>query len=139
MHHRPWSGRTLRVLGIGVALCACSGGGHERCLAVPSAPCAIPQALHLTITSAANGAPVDSPSVAVTGPVQGAAYCNTGTVTTCDVLGPAGEYDLTVSAPGYETLERVVQVPGVGPQACGCGGVVTQNVTVALTPQPGAG
>jgi hypothetical protein len=126
----------MRTLGIALALCACSGGGHERCLALPSAPCAIPQALHLTITSAANGGAVANPAVTFTGVMQGSAYCNTATVTTCDVLGPAGEYDLTVSAPGYATLQRVVEVPAVDPQGCGCGGAVTQNLTIALTPQP---
>ena len=135
-----WCGRMARAAGVVLALCACDGGGgrEQVCTALPTVAvaCALPLAVQMTVASAVDGGPVANVAVAVTGAMQGPGYCSSGTTTTCDVWGPAGEYTLAVSAPGYQSQQRVVQVAPVPPQRCGCGGVATQKLTVALTPQP---
>ena len=132
-----WSGRVGCAAGVVLAVCACDGGGHRQvCDVSPTAACALSLAVQMTVASAVDGSPVANVAVAVTGTIQGPAYCSSGTTTTCDVWGPAGEYTLAVSAPGYESQQRVVEVAPVPPENCGCGGVATQKLTVALTPQP---
>ena len=129
-------GGAVRVAAIMLALCACGGGsGREQCAALPTVPCPIPHAMHLTVSSAMGGGAVAGVSVSFTGAFQGTGSCAAGDVTTCDILGPAGRYDITVSAPGFQSVERLVDVPPLASQGCGCTMAVTQDLTIALTAQ----
>jgi hypothetical protein len=103
---------------------ACS---HD-CLALP---CALPTALALKVTSLSSGSGV-SALVAVSGAVTGTVSCDSS----CMIMGYAGTYTLSVTAPGYQSAERTVLVRGSPPAACGCGSAQTENVTVVLTPTP---
>jgi hypothetical protein len=47
------------------------------------------------------------------------------------VFGNAGSYEFDISAPGYQTVHRSVEVSGTNPE-CGCPTVETQRLTVAL-------
>lgn len=49
------------------------------------------------------------------------------------IPGPPGTYTLTVTAPGYQTLQRTVEVQGTNPP-CGCPTPQTEHVTVVLLP-----
>jgi hypothetical protein len=115
-----------------VALCACGdGGGGAECLALP---CAMPMALIVTIT-AQGGGPVTDASIAVTGAITTGGPCQAGSsATTCDVPGYPGRYAITVSAPGYQSAGRTVNVTGEAPKACGCSTTDTQQLAMVLTP-----
>ena len=107
--------------------CACEGL-REQCI---TPPCALPLAVTLPLTSAATGDSVTGATVRVIGPVVGTAPCPGST---CDVLGPAGTYTLTVEAPGFQTAERTVTVRGAAPSRCGCGSTITERLDLALVP-----
>jgi hypothetical protein len=99
-------------------------------------PCALPTAIIIGVTSAA-GAPITGASAEVSGAVTitPALKCNTGSLqNTCMVLGGAGNYDVRVSAPGFQAVEQSIVVTGSQP-LCGCGSVDTRMVTIALAPQ----
>ena len=92
-------------------------------------PCALPIAISLTVTSSASGNPIYDAAIQTAGsPVSQACPGS------CIVGGGAGTYDLTVSAPGFQSVERSVIVSGTGPVRCGCGGVTTEHLAVALAP-----
>ena len=109
------------VLTLSVTAC-----GHE-CL---QAPCPLPIALAVEVTSANSGAGVVA-SVAVTGPFQSTVPCDSS----CRIPGYAGTYTLNVTASGYQSAERTVLVHGTSP-ACGCASAETEDVVFALTPTP---
>lgn len=113
--------RTLLILA-GVVGC----GGDGPCLALP---CALPLALTLTVTSAASGAPVTGAAVSVSGPIGATLPC----AGECFIPGTAGTYVLDVSAPGFVTLHRSIQVTGTDPK-CGCPSADTQHVAITLNP-----
>ena len=113
-----WGGLVLLA-----GLEACSG----ECVLPPCGP---PVAVYLTVTSSASGDPIDDANVQVTG-VATSRPCPGR----CDVYGGPGTYQLTVSAPGFDPVERTITVSPGEPVPCGCGGVVsTEQVAVALTP-----
>jgi hypothetical protein len=112
------SGALLALLGL-----ACSG--DAACL---SLPCPQPRALTITVTDAASGAPVTGAVIDVTGRETATAPCSG----TCNIAGPAGTYELEISAPGFVSLHRSIQVSGTDP-ACGCSTAITENVAVALS------
>jgi Carboxypeptidase regulatory-like domain len=120
---------------LALALCACNLGGSGDCTLQPNEPCPFPFAVHLTVTSATDGGPVANASIVVTlNGTRVSGECNTDSATTCEVPGGAGEYDVTVSAPGYRPVERVVDVTATPAQGCGCESVKVQTLTVALSP-----
>ena len=51
----------------------------------------------------------------------------------CPLLGPAGNYEITVSAPGFVSVHRSVQVQGTSPK-CNCATTDPESVTVELSP-----
>src|SRR3569623_2339722 len=91
--------------------------------------CVLSTALRLTVTSATSGAPITAASVAVSGAQTGNISCNG----TCDVEGSAGTYTITVSAPGFTSVQRSVHVTGTTPK-CGCPRAHTQQLALALLP-----
>jgi hypothetical protein len=123
--------RDLPLARFGVlALCvsACGGADDAACI-IP--PCALPFAVQLTVTDSASLGPVPGATVAIAGAESGQAPCNVAPGATCMIPGPAGTYELDISAPGYRSVHRQVVVTGTSP-ACGCGTVDTQRLTVAL-------
>lgn len=116
--------KPVLAIALVLGLAACGG----ECLALP---CAMPMAADVVVTSAITGAGVIGVSLAVSGPVTTTMPCDSS----CVVSGYAGTYTLVASAPGYQSLERTVAVRGVTP-ACGCASVQTEQVTLALTPNP---
>jgi hypothetical protein len=115
------------LAGVGALLLAAGCGGDETCVVVP---CPLPLAVSLTVTSAAGGA-VAGAVVTVSGRVSGTIPCSASGG--CDMLGPAGTYELDITAPGYRAAHRTVVVPGTNPD-CGCATTTPQHVDVALTP-----
>jgi hypothetical protein len=79
--------------------------------------------------SSATRAPISGAAVRVTGETLITMTCNGG----CLIPGYAGGYVLDVQAPGYQPVERTVNVPGNQP-ACGCASTETQSVVVSVTP-----
>jgi hypothetical protein len=51
----------------------------------------------------------------------------------CSIRGEPGTYILDVSAPGFVSVHRSIEVRGTTPK-CGCGTVQTANVTIDLVP-----
>jgi hypothetical protein len=82
----------------------------------------------LTISPPTSGGSVPVASVDVSGPTQMSFSCNA----TCPIAGPAGTYHIAVSASGFTSVERTVEVRGTSPR-CGCASTVTENVTIALS------
>jgi hypothetical protein len=93
-------------------------------------PCPEPFALELTVTAAATGAPVLA-TVAITSPIVTTFQCGG----TCPVAGPAGKYEVDVTAPGFAPVHRSVQVKGNEPD-CGCASAETEHVAIALVATP---
>ena len=111
---------TLAVV-FGLSLPACG----QECL---QPPCALPLAVAVDVTST-SGNGVTEAAVQVSGAVATTLPCDTS----CRILGYAGTYTLTVSAPGYQSVERTVVVQGATAR-CGCASAKTEHVTVALAP-----
>lgn len=107
---------------IGAFLVGCGGD----CVALP---CAMPIGLSLTITSANGALPIIA-TVDVTGRVQTTVPC-TGT---CMIPGPAGAYQLKVSAAGFQTATVSATVTGSDGGKCGCPTVDQQHLDIKLNP-----
>lgn len=103
-------------------------GGTDYC---PALPCALPIAITLQVSAQSSAGPVPGATVDVSGPLGGTLPCDSS----CSILGPPGSYSLTVSAPGYQSTQRTVDVTGSVP-SCGCATSETQDVSVALAPTP---
>jgi hypothetical protein len=99
-------------------------------------PCPLPFAIHLTVTS--------NTGVTVPGLVVGVATlgtsvpCDFAGSSDCFVVGDPGTYQVDVSAPGFQSVQKTVQVGGSGPTSCNCSSPNTQNVTVTLAVASGA-
>ena len=91
-------------------------------------PCAPPVAIEVTVNDESTGAAVAGVSFSVTGSATGGGPCGGGK---CVVIGGPGTYELDITAPGYTTSHRRVEVQGSTPD-CGCTTVETQRWTVAL-------
>jgi PEGA domain len=107
---------------VATSLLGCSG----ECI---YPPCAMPMAVYVTVSSAVSGEPIDRATLqvddaATTQPCPGR----------CAVDGGAGTYRLTISAPGFEAVQRTVTVSATEPVRCGCGGVHTEDLAVSLSP-----
>ena len=110
-----------------VALGGCGGGGAE-CV-IP--PCAMPLALIVTVSNAASGGVVPGATFQAQGQMNGSGPCN-GTPTTCPIAGNAGTYTVTISAPGFQSATRTVEVTGTEGGQCHCDTVNTGHLDVAL-------
>jgi hypothetical protein len=113
--------RSLLILA-GVIAC----GGDGPCLALP---CPEPFALTLTVTSATSGVAVTNAVVSVSSAIVTTEPC----AGECFIPGTAGTYKLDVSAPGFVSVHREIQVTGTDPK-CGCPSADTQHVAIALNP-----
>jgi hypothetical protein len=128
--------RALITIGLAFAA-ACGDGGGEVVCVTPL--CALPIAIRLTVTGG-NAAPVNGLLFKIIGPGAGFT-CDPIGASICAVLGYEGSYQLDISAPGFQSVQKTVQVGGTGPQRCGCRVVNTENVVVALvaSSSPGSG
>jgi hypothetical protein len=109
------------------------------CYGVCAVDCAL--AISIKVTDAGTHAPIDG--VTVTGATP--SNCFVGeTETNCGVGGASGHYELTVSAPGYQSQNLSIDVaddscaPPYSPESwfgpcCSCG-YVSQAADVQLTP-----
>ncbi len=98
-------------------------------------PCPPPMAIMVSVTSGAGG-PVRGLTVAFSGASSGSTQCTTGeSSTSCYVSGMAGTYNLQLTAPGFQNQVLSVVVPGITPPPCGCTSVVTQQLSVVMTPR----
>ena len=104
--------------------------GTDPCLI---APCPLPFAVTITVTSSISGASVNGSFVQ--NPPSDPLPCNGSPGTTCAVFGSAGTYQLDIGAPGFQTVHRTVEVQGTTPE-CGCPTVETTQLDVALVPAP---
>jgi hypothetical protein len=91
-------------------------------------PCAEPTAIIVRVVSSSGGS-VANASVHLTTTSGVAAPCGI----TCDIQGYGGHYEFDVSAPGFATAHRAIDVSAHVPR-CGCVQVDTQDLTVALSP-----
>jgi hypothetical protein len=87
----------------------------------------------LSVT-ASSGAAVNGLAIKVTGP-DGDVPCQQFGPTSCVVAGHRGTYQLAISAPGFQSIQKTVQVSSTGKYGCDtCEIVTTQNVIVTLAP-----
>jgi hypothetical protein len=113
---------------IALAVAACGASEPIICPACPAT-----QAFTLTLTSSAGG-PVPGAHLDCTGAVIGPGPCTTGpTTTTCVMVGNAGTYNATISAPGFGTVTRTIVVQGERAAAT-CSTYVVEHVDVVMTP-----
>lgn len=99
----------------------------HHCLA---AACPIGVAFTVTVTSSTSGAPVLGASA--TGDPYGDAQCTDAPGSTCTMFGYAGKYTVTVGAPGYQSVQRIVNVEDDGAPCCSL--AVPGHLDVALVP-----
>ena len=119
---------TIPLVGIGVLALALHACGE--CSGVPS--CALPPPAITIRVAAPNGATVGGAVAEVSSPFNARVLCNTeGGQTTCDVFGGSGTYTIQVSAAGYQSVQRQVQV-GDQTERCSCAIVPTQHLDVVL-------
>ncbi len=104
---------------------ACSG---TDCLALP---CAAPIAIRLQVSAQGSTGSVPGATVDFAGPMSGTLPCDSS----CTIVGLPGSYSLTVSAPGYQSSQRSVDVAGISP-SCGCATAETQDVSIVLAATP---
>ena len=98
-------------------------------------PCPLPFAIIVNVTSSGTGTPVGGVFVKVSvAGAAGSSFCDQPLGTRCYVPGDAGTYQLEIGAPGFQSIQQTVRVPGSGPVKCGCSSVETQAVNVTLTP-----
>ncbi len=89
----------------------------------------MPVAIEVSVSSSLSGGPVDGASLAVSGGLTSSLDC----ASSCVVPGLPGTYQLTLSAPGFQTIQQSVEVHGSTPQ-CGCPMVETERVSLVLHP-----
>lgn len=122
--HHPASLPLLAIVTLLASAC------ESACL---QPPCPLPLAITVTVTSSVTGDSI--PGAFVQQNAQSSAQpCTLTPGTTCDVMGGAGSYDLTIGAPGFQTIQRTVVVPVEHAAKCGCSSVQTQHLDVALAP-----
>ncbi len=129
--------RLIALAAIAIGCVGCSHDSPEVCAAEPvMVACVLPTAVRVQVVSAVTGAAVDSVSMKTTGGSVGGGPCS-GNV--CIVFGGAGMYEITISAPGYQSASLEVVVHGAMARACGCETVTTEQRTLALVPVPPPG
>lgn len=119
---------------IQVSVLVLGGVACDNAAACLALPCALPVAITVSVTSSVSATGIQGSFVQVPGygtPLT----CNQSPGTLCRILGTAGDYELDIGAPGFQTVHRTVHVSGTTPR-CGCPIVVTQHLTIALVPQP---
>jgi hypothetical protein len=114
------------MLPAGCVLAALLVGCDAECI-VP--PCALPIAIQVTVSSAVSGGPVPGASLEVSGALSTTIACGSE----CMVPGSMGTYLLTLSAPGFQPLQRTVVVHGTT-RECSCPVVETERITLVLQP-----
>ncbi|HEY0995332.1 MAG TPA: hypothetical protein VGD77_05035 [Gemmatimonadaceae bacterium] len=122
----------LRILSVSAVLLACKG--DEACILYP---CPVPVAAIVTVAAANAAGPVPGAQLIVNGTQQGGG-CSAAQVTTCEVFGGTGRYDIEASAPGYASARTTVTVTGTDAGCNSCGEIDRQFVTVTLQPLPQA-
>jgi hypothetical protein len=108
--------------------------GSDRSDCIPP-PCALPLAILVNVRTT-TGAAVPGAVLQVSGATSSTSPCSTAAdVSTCFVPGTAGTYDLVLTAPGFQTMQRTIAVSGTNP-ACGCPTVMTEHLDVVLVGVP---
>ena len=101
-------------------------------------PCASPLAgIHLAIISSAGPGEVPGAQAVMSGPVTVSLSCSGFAMTTrCfpNGGGPAGNYSLQVTAPGFGSVTEDATVTFTPPQGCGCASANLQPSVVTLNP-----
>jgi len=114
----------LRIAAV-LTLSACIG---TDCVTLP---CLLPRSVTVTVSSAASGGTVASAVVQISSTLTGTTPCS-GTPTTCQLSYP-GTYTVTVSAPGFQSATRNVNVAGAARQDdCHCPASEVEQVSVGL-------
>ena len=86
----------------------------------------------MIFVTSTSGEPIKGASAEVSG-ITGVIPCVTGSqANVCMVPGSARTYDVRITAPGYQPATQSIVVTGHSVD-CGCGGVDTRMVTIALT------
>jgi hypothetical protein len=82
--------------------------------------------------SAPNGAPVAGAVAEVLSPFTATVLCSAEAGRTmCDIFGGRGAYHVQVTAAGYQSVQRQVQVRERA-EECGCSTLLTQELDVVL-------
>jgi hypothetical protein len=115
------------------AVTGCSGRGPSNRPDCIPPPCPLPVAVVLNVSSMTGG-PVAALSMSVSGAVVGSGSCSVAeSVTVCSLGGGPGTYNIRLTAPGFEEKELSITVTGNTP-ACACTTVVTQELSVVVSP-----
>jgi hypothetical protein len=120
--------KQLRVMSLAALLLACKG--DAECITYP---CPAPLAAQVTVVAANAAGPVAGAQLTVNGQLQGNT-CRGAPVTTCEVFGGTGRYEVEVSAPGYTSARATFTVTGTDAGCGTCGELDRQFVTVTLQP-----
>jgi len=121
----------VHVLRHAIVLVAVLGCSNDACF-IP--PCPLPIAVDLTVSAPNAPSGINGLTVTYSGTVNGSGSCAKGVSSTCWVTGPAGPYQIEVSAPGYVPVKLGVTVTGTQPGGCSCGTVDTQHFSVVMQP-----
>ena len=119
--------RLLRI--VASAVVALTVACSATCLTIPCSAITVSVSASGTTRSISGAFVQSSPS----GNLQPS--CDKWPPTTCSVVGSAGTYQLTIGAPGYQSVTRSVVVPQDAGGSCNFG-VKQQHLDVVLTPAP---
>lgn len=119
-----------RIAPLMFAVMACGGETAVQCL---YPPCAIPQAIEITVSTGTAHNLVPDAYILTNQSGTQQIPCSQGAATTCNIFGSIGEYDVDIAAPGYQTVHRHVVVTGTVPK-CGCPTPNLQRLSVSLDP-----
>jgi hypothetical protein len=121
------------MVGVAALIVLASSCGDPVC--VPP-PCPQQIAFDVSVTTP-DGAAVPGLAISVAGP-SGAAGCllmSPADPKYCAVTGSRGTYQLSISAPGFRSVQQTIQVTSSGTHGCdSCDIPNTQHLSFALTP-----
>jgi hypothetical protein len=139
----------VETMVLGIPFCTARRGVLRRlvpaCLAIACSsdanciyyPCAVPEAAEISVTASNAPAGIPGLTMSVSGSVSGVGPCNhdVGATSVCHVMGGPGEYQVELSAPGYQTSALKFTVTGTAAGCNTCGHVDLQRLSVVLSPK----
>jgi hypothetical protein len=123
--------RAGRVLALAVIVTACGSDAIDCVLP----PCAYPMALIVTVTSTSSTQPLSTDVfIKETAPNTIDLPCSPGPTAMCYVPGTAGQYQIQIGAPGFQTVTKTADVVAHAAPKCGCPSNETVRLDIALAP-----
>jgi hypothetical protein len=119
-----------RTHGICAVLALALAGCKSDCV---QAPCPLTEVLRLKVTAANSAAPPAGLTLQVNDQPPRSDLCDADGI--CRVVGQAGDYWLTIAAPGYIPQDLVLTMTSHSRSGCGCPTITPRQLDVSLQPE----